>query len=148
MATPEMYLAHEDWSPRFEKTFYTVKMEGYEFLQSLPATTTANPSIGGKNNFPAYYFNVKIFCGHESRVVQRRYSQFKWLHEQLQRSISHEGEPLMLPPGSWCQPQNDDFAQNRSELLKDYLRDALVRKGVAKHDAVVRFLELDSFAER
>jgi hypothetical protein len=145
MATPEMYLAHEDWSPRFEKTFYTVKMDGCELLKSLPATTTTNPSIGGNTNFPAYFYNVKIFCGHESQIVQRRFSQFKWLYEQLRMIETDEAEPLIFPPGSWCQSQNNAFAQNRVERLQDFLRDALVRRGVAKHDAVVRFLELDSF---
>ncbi len=122
-------------------------MEGYEFLKSLPATNNANRSIGGKKNMPAYYYNVKISCGHESRIVPRRYSQFKWLYEQLRRSIPHSDEPLMFPRGTWCQPQNEEFAQHRLELLLDFLRDALVRRGVAKHEAVVRFLELDSFLD-
>lgn len=144
MTTPEMYLSHEDWSPRFDKTFFTLKVEGYEFLKSLPATN-AKASVGGKTNFPAYYYKVEIFCGHESRIVLRRYSQFKWLFHQLTNSITQHDEPLLLPPASWCQPQNDQFAQNRLELLRDFLRNALLRRGVAKHVAVAKFLELDTF---
>jgi PX domain len=145
MTRAEMYLAQEDWSPRFEHTFFTVCMEGYEFLKSPPAATDTNPLIGGKTSMPAYYYKVKVFCGHESHTVLRRYSHFEWLYKQLPRDVTMSDEPLLFPPGSWCQPQNDQFAQHRLEQLRDFLRDALPRPGVAKLEAVANFLELDSF---
>jgi hypothetical protein len=155
---PIMYLAHEDWSPRFESTFYTVKMNGYELYNnksSLPhssspsslAFSSSSAAIGGKTNFPAYYYKISVFCGHQSRTVLRRFSQFEWLYQNLPPSITHYDEPLMLPPKTSCicQPQTDSFAQNRMEQLQDFLRDVLIRRGAAEHDAVAIFLELETF---
>lgn len=143
---PVMYLAHEDWSPRFENTFYTVKVEGFQQMKELPSSTLPV----GKRNLPAYYYKIKIFCGHQTHIVWRRYSQFQWLYEQLPTSVTHFDEPLILPAAQPCfllwQPQDDAFAQTRMEDLRDFLRDALSRKGAAQHEAIAQFLELKGFA--
>ena len=175
---PKMYLAEEDWSPRFEpSTFYSFKMNSYVLLKEPPsaaaaaaaspaATTTSSSSSSstaeippGKSTFPAYYYKIVVLCGHSSRIVLRRYSQFKWLYDQLPRNIvngttassassnnntnsNNDGfdddddddevatsPPLSFPPPTWtcCQPQNDNFAQNRLEELRQFLRDTLIR---------------------
>lgn len=92
---PVMYLVDEDWSPRFEGQFFTVKMEAAELLSSAPAST-ANPKIGAKSTFPAYYYKIDVFCGYTTRSVFRRYSQFYWLYNQLPRDNS-EAAPVMPP---------------------------------------------------
>mmetsp|Transcript_26450 Transcript_26450/g.62962 ORF Transcript_26450/g.62962 Transcript_26450/m.62962 type:complete len:266 (-) Transcript_26450:111-908(-) len=94
---PKMYLAEEDWSPRFEpSTFYSFKMDSYVLLKEPPssATTTTTTSSStttkippGKSTFPAYYYKIVVLCGRSSRTVLRRYSQFKWLYGQLPRNI-------------------------------------------------------------
>jgi hypothetical protein len=86
-------------------------------------------------------------CGHQARTVLRRYSQFEWLYQNLPPSITHFDEPLHLPPKTpcLCQQQSDSFAQNRMEQLQDFLRDVLIRRGAAQHDAVATFLELEAF---
>jgi hypothetical protein len=140
---PVMYLAHEQWSPRYESTFFTVKMEAVELLSSAPSV---DPSIRGKSNHPAYYYRVEVFCGHTSRAVFRRYSQFQWLYKQLPADNNRESV-LVMPPGTcFCQPQDESFAQNRLEQLREFLRDALERPGYASHPSVVAFLELNAIA--
>ncbi|KAG7337144.1 PX domain containing protein [Nitzschia inconspicua] len=157
-SAPMMYLAHEDWSPRFETTFYTIRIDGYELVTKTTTTTTTTTPLllppssllrdgGGKTNLPAYYYKITVFCGHYRRMVLRRYSQFEWLYKHLPLSVVQNGnEPtLVLPPKTpcLCQPQNDAFAQNRMEQLQDFLRDVLIRRGAAQHDAVAKFLELE-----
>lgn len=150
-----MYLAHEDWSPRYESTFFTVKIDGYEhYTSELPPSLPTSNVIGGKTGLPAYYYKITVLCGHQRRTVLRRYSQFEWLYKSLPRSITHYDEPLFLPPKSppkllrlFCQPPNDDaFARKRMEQLRDFLRDALMRRGAAQHIAVAQFLELEELA--
>ena len=78
----------------------------------------------------------------------RRYSQFKWLHNQLIASppeaANQEAIPLSIPPGTcpW-QKHVEEFLQNRLEALHEYLRDVLARPGYARHPAMQLFLELD-----
>jgi hypothetical protein len=149
---PVMYLAYEDWSPRFERTFYTIKFDGYELIesQSTDITTTIPTNIKGKTNLPAYYYKIKICCGHQVHTIHRRYSHFKWMYQNLPKSITspqEEEPPVVFPPGTWiCQPQNNDaFATNRSQQLEEFLRDVLGRRGAARHDTVATFLELNTF---
>jgi hypothetical protein len=138
-APPAMYLAYEHWSPRYETTFYTVKIDGFESLRSAPSTS---PSYGGKSNHPAFYYKLDVFCGHSTRSVLRRYSEFQWLFNQLPRSAD-----VVLPPGTcFCYPQDETFAQNRSDQLREFLRDLLQQPTFASHPTVVDFLEINEIA--
>ena len=175
---PVMYLEYGDWSPRYQDTFYTVRLRHFELCNSPPtaaddtATTARVPktTLGGKTNFPAYYYKVEVFCGRrDPRAVFRRYSQFKWLYEKLTRNTiaggknsggsgtnhdfddssgNHRHRDLSFPPGSGCLcgPQNDNFARVRTEQLEEFLLDALTRRGVSNDEAVAQFLELDAFS--
>jgi hypothetical protein len=170
---PVMYLEHEDWSPRYEDTFFTVRLDRFKLFASLPDAfelSTLLPdadgdgdgdgddddhhTVGGKTNFPAYYYEIEVFCGrHEPRIVFRRYSQFKWLYEKLPKNLTNGSivnERIVFPPGSpcLCHSQNDEFAKNRSEQLSEFLKDALTRKGVASQEFVAEFLELDLISSR
>lgn len=143
---PVMYLSHEHWSPRFETTFFTVKVEVAEVFDSLVA---CSPDIGGKTNVPAYYFRLDIFCGQVKHCVYRRYSHFLWLYQQLPPPKTERGAPknsIIMPPGTcFCQLQDDRFAQNRMEQLREFLlEDILPRPEYASHPSVVTFLELDA----
>ena len=158
---PVMYLEHEDWSPRYEDTFFTVRLDRFKLFASLPdagadgdGDDDDDHTAGGKTNFPAYYYEIEVFCGrHEPRTVFRRYSQFKWLYEKLPKNLKNGSivnERLVFPPGSpcLCHSQNEEFAKNRSEQLREFLKDALTRKGVASQEYVAKFLELDFISSR
>jgi hypothetical protein len=142
-----MYLEHDDWSPRYQDTFYTVRLEHFERLTSPPPVADAHipPNhIGGKTSLPAYYYKLEVFCGrHPPKTVFRRYSQFKWLYENL------PNETLSFPLAgigcTFCSPQTHNFANNRKGDLKDFLEEALTRREIASHEIVARFLELDAF---
>ena len=147
-STPVMYLAPDYWSPRYDSTFFTVKMENVELLKTSPVIDSV---IGGKSNHPAYYYKMDVHCAHSTRTIHRRYSQFKWLFRQIQASpppTTEAGEQSLVlpPPTCFCAPQNEAFAHNRMEQLREFMKDLLQRPGYSTHWAVVRFLELDAIA--
>ncbi len=145
---PVMYLEYDDWSPRYEDTFYTVRLGDFELLASPPAATSELPPnhLGGKTNFPAYYYTIKVFCGrHPPRIVYRRYSQFKWLYEKLRNNSNFDSS---FPTGGgcfFCAPNTESVAKTRKDELEGFLEVALVKRQNASNDAVAQFLELDSF---
>jgi len=166
-----MYLPKDLWSPRYDGNFFTVKVEGKQKITSESELPSANETssnnailIGGKTNLPAYYYQVIVYREHEKRTLLRRYSQFKWLYEQLvadppplPASMSDEDQVaavaamaakgrISMPPGtcSLFQRQDDAFAQNRVEQLDSFLQDVLGRPGYASHPACRAFLELSS----
>lgn len=144
------YLTKEHWSPRYDSTFFTLQLNGKILLDESPPIPVG---LGGKSSLPAVYFCIEVFSEHKRHECIRRYSQFKWLHDQLITSppnaASHEEHALFLPPGTcpW-QKQTEEFLQNRLEALQDYLGDVLARPGYARHPAMILFLELDKFDER
>lgn len=105
------YLNPEDWSPRFDDTFYTVKIVSHGIYGAQPPSTgtstddTSNkgegmtgsagiPTIQGKTNHPAMYYKLEIQCGHKHRIIYRRYSHFRWLYN---RSVSSPPPPSSNP---------------------------------------------------
>lgn len=140
---PRAFLASDQWSPRFETTFFTVKMESFELRTSYPQDDS--PDVPkGKGTFPAYYYKIDVYCGHAKHSVLRRYSQLVWLVSNVPRD--NRPDSPEMPPGTWiCQPQNAAFAQNRLEQLRDFLQAFLQRPEVASHPLVAAFLELDKF---
>ena len=142
---PEMFLAADQWSPRFQSTFFTVKMETMDLCGARPPESSTEPSRipPGKNTFPAYYFKIVVFSGHAKHSVLRRYSQFDWLVSK----VSIGTNTPKMPPKAWiCQPQDKAFAKNRLEQLREFLEGFLSQPGIAKDPRVVAFLELDRLA--
>lgn len=166
-----MYLPKDFWSPRYDSTFFTVKIEGFELLTSAPpaaATSDATIIIPSKGTFPAYYYKVVVYREHKRKTLLRRYSQFQWLFRQLIAhppispsppiSVSSEeqqhfvndiatGTPIrqLMPAAVVCRFQwwqDDAFAATRMEDLSDFLTAVLERPGYAGHDAMKAFLEL------
>mmetsp|Transcript_29639 Transcript_29639/g.86310 ORF Transcript_29639/g.86310 Transcript_29639/m.86310 type:complete len:209 (-) Transcript_29639:171-797(-) len=100
------YLKPEDWSPRFDSTFYTVKLTAHEICAGeQPPSSTSDKnraaissrahrrrSIGGSSSYPAVYYCLQIKCGHRTQKVWRRYSQF--------RSLCHHAASSPPPPSS------------------------------------------------
>ena len=144
---PVMYLEYDDWSPRYQETFYTVRIESFELLTSLPEAASHLPpnQLGSNNSLPAYYYEIKVFCGrHPPRIVYRRYSQFKWLYENITKLSS---AVIGFPSGSscfFCSPNTESVAKERIDTLKDFLEEALVRREIASSEVVAQFLELDA----
>lgn len=143
VSTPVMFLTAEMWSPRYENTFYTIKMEKFELISSPQEWMKAPSLIKGKTSFPAYYYKIDVCCGHASHSVLRRYSEFVWLRKTLESTIQI---PEMPPGTCFFQAQDDKFAQNRLEQLRDFLEGFLQCPGVSSDTAVVSFLELTSLA--
>ena len=150
---PVMYLPKDQWSPRFDSTFFSVKIESTQTCSSLP---NVREGIGGKTNTPAVYYEVAVFCEHRKITFLRRYSNFKWLYTQLKASpppplevedeLYRESPPLSMPPGTcFFHSQDDAFVAKRKEQLYDLVDDVLSRPGYPKHPAVILFFALDSF---
>ena len=181
------YLNPEDWSPRFDSTFYTVKLTNFEVRNEMPTASTSSTSdmisngnrshrrrnISGRSSHPAVYYGLEIRCGHRTRTIWRRYSQFRSLCHHAARSPPppssdpHEVEaerkrgslwsafpPRQLASGPCfvvpCLASKDawkdeDFVEQRQEQLGRFLRDLLTRRGYCSHPFVVDFLELDGF---
>jgi hypothetical protein len=47
-----------------------------------------------------------------------------------------------------CHSQNNEFAKNRLEQLREFLKDCLTKRGVASQEYVAKFLELDYISSR
>lgn len=144
---PVMYLEYDDWSPRYQETFYTVRIEGFQLLASPPEASFQLPhnQLGSKNTFPAYYYEIKVFCGrHPPRIVYRRYSQFKWLYKNISALSKSD---ISLPSGRscfLCAPSTESVAKERTCAFKDFLEEALVRRDIASSEVAAQFLELDA----
>jgi hypothetical protein len=143
-----MYLPKADWSPRFDSTFYTFTMDNKHLLGETDEATKAIPhALHGRNNFPAYYYELVVHRGRETTSIWRRYSHFQWLFHQIKASPpieSQASDTSITFPSSTCfyQKQNEEFAQARLLLLRDWLNDVLIKPGYASHPAVMVFLEL------
>ena len=174
------YLQAENWSPRFDETFFTVKMERRERVEKAPAvergplapeTSSTSPAvtIGGRNTFPACYYEIQVLSGHSKYVVRRRFSQFVWLYNTLVRNppkrahlmdtasrrihatpgLGAVGSKRALIPvtatlGDCIHPcrSNEKIEEQRQWKLFDFIDDVLCRPGYANHPAIVAFLEL------
>jgi hypothetical protein len=159
MAVPSeehwMYLSFDQWSPRFDSTFFSFKLPSKALLASPPDNEASNDRIPGNKNHPAWYYTIQVYSERRSHSITRRYSQFRWLYDELRShppDAIHEQDapnqpPISIPPKT-CpfQFQTEDFAQNRLEQLHDFLKDALQRPGYASHPAVSQFFELDRFS--
>ena len=163
-----LYLPKNQWSPRFEDSFYTVRVDTFQRFDEAPSNATNNDetengdthmrcNIGGHGHHPAFYYKVILRRGTATHEMWRRFSQFQWLWRQVQKSPPHEevssttaqqqqdeDEPLKLPPGTCWPFQSNELAAKRVQLLTTFLDDMLSRPGYANHPAVLAFLELDN----
>jgi hypothetical protein len=139
-----MYLEKNQWSRRFDSTFFSVTVDGTKLLTEppqLPAT------LAGKRHHPAIYFELTVYCEHRTASILRRYSHFRWLFQRLDGANLNVGPLPRLPPGT-CpfQKIEEDFLKNRKEELGEFLNELLTKPGVSQHPSVVTFLSLEEFA--
>eukprot|EP00978_Attheya_sp_CCMP212_P008290 scaffold19457_cov49-Attheya_sp.AAC.6 len=156
------YLPPEHWSPRYDSTFFTAKVEAYNKCNASPCPGEPG-HVGGNTHHPAVYYEVAIYCQHERWVCYRRYSNFHWMHMELLQSPpvvelpdvsthaspraagagAREEDPIMIPPKT-CPffRLNDEFLEQRRDDLNSFMNDFLQRPGSTTHPAVVTFLKL------
>lgn len=164
--TPIMYLPPENWSPRYDHTFFTASVTAATLMRRSggstdPLPTTIPSAIHGKTNLPAYYYHITIQQQHQTRVVLRRYSHFKWWYEQVRDLNTHRPPPTTsgsaatasssvlwsaessgeLPPAYHFHWQTATFAKLRQEQLSQFVNNLLSRPGYANHPATLIFLE-------
>ena len=145
------YLSKEDWSPRFDPTFFTIDFGPRMKCDTFQDIEWAE-DIGGNTHHPAIYYKVIILCGRQSRTLLRRYSQFYHLYKQLLHDppkesvlgkVSGNNHPLSIPPRTcFFQHGDEDFLDEREKDLEFFLKDLLGRQGYVEHPAVQAFLEL------
>ena len=109
-----------------------------------------NVTRGGSGKFPAVFYNIRVQCGREERLIPRRYSQFRSLQDEIDANPSpfqnSNGRKINLPPRTCiCQTIDDDFLDDRQEELYHFLTSLLI-SGNANHPAMVAFLELACFS--
>uniref|UniRef100_A0A7R9ZN81 PX domain-containing protein n=1 Tax=Craspedostauros australis TaxID=1486917 RepID=A0A7R9ZN81_9STRA len=133
-----MYLSPQDWSPRFDDSFFTIQIRSFHRLSAMPQRRLC----GGNTHHPAYYYEITVRRGHAEWKVMRRYSEFQWLHRQ--HGISSNSNEMTLPTGMcFLELHSDDLARRRLELLQEYMDDLLRVSGNSDSEAVRTFLELD-----
>jgi PX domain len=148
-----VYLPNDTWSPRYDSTFYTVKLNGFELVHdALPSDDGIDTiRVPGKTNLPAYYYRVDVYRRHERTTLLRRYSQFQWLYHELMTSCDTssagilDNAPLHFPSAVVCRLQwwqDDAFAMTRMQDLAVFLSSALVRPNCSRLLAVRIFLSL------
>ncbi|GAX23496.1 hypothetical protein FisN_14Hu331 [Fistulifera solaris] len=149
---PLMYLPENHWSPRYNATFYTIHCNGFALIKDNPPDVPSE--MQGKTSLPAYYYSITVCREHDKRIIQRRYSHFWWLYQQIKshpltilpsHSVTTTTQPIEMPSGTcpfFFHRQDDHFAATRQERLSQFLQDVLGRPGYANHAAVKIFLEL------
>jgi len=145
------YLAKEDWSPRFDNTFFTISIDTRTTCTSPPESSF----FKGNNFFPAVYFNIKVQCGRQEYICSRRYSQFRSLYDELcslkaqnekekQQQGKEQIQSLHFPPKTcFFQSIDEQFLDIRQEELYQFLSELLKRPGYVDHSVVHVFLDLD-----
>mmetsp|Transcript_3832 Transcript_3832/g.5536 ORF Transcript_3832/g.5536 Transcript_3832/m.5536 type:complete len:158 (+) Transcript_3832:194-667(+) len=148
-----MYLAPKHWSPRYDDAFFTVKIVGRQKMTSSPLSN--DQGIGGKTHHPAVYYEVQVLRAQEIFTIYRRYSNFKWLYEQItkfppspeeENNNTLDDAPIEMPSGTCLfQPQDEEFLQQRMEDLAEFVNNVLERPGYACHPSVSKFFQLHEF---
>lgn len=99
-----MFLPEDKWSPRFDKQFYTIRMNKYVSLKGPPTPTSddTNSKIhqfgkddnndccsilpicnNTKQTYPATYYEIEVLRGNQVHKCLRRYSQFEYLCKKM-----------------------------------------------------------------
>lgn len=155
-----MFLPEDQWSPRYEKQFYTIRMKKYSTLvnpceeKRIQANNTdpyeeddtcqsfgfCNP----KKKYPAVYYEIEVLNGPTIHTCLRRYSQFHHLCKKLDPS-GDMGLRKILPPKTmpFQKKLSNDFLEERMSGLNAFLEDVLVRQECVNDPLIEQFLELN-----
>lgn len=146
-----LYLDEKQWSPRFEETVYTVRVESFQRFEKAPEEGLPS-DVGGNSHHPCFYYKVVLRRARTTKAIWRRFSHFQWLYHKVRvappTSVNRDNDPasnvppITLPPGTCWPFQSEKLGEKRVELLTAFLDDMLSREGYASHPAVVTFLEL------
>jgi hypothetical protein len=152
-----MFLPVDKWSPRYDKQFYTIRMDKYTIVDRPPTTSTSGDVFsdtcnfldicGSKNNFPAVYYEISVFCGTEHNTCLRRYSQFQQLCNKLDPNGSMGIKKLLPQKTHPFHKDTDAFLVERMEGLYRFMKDILVRPECVNNSLIEQFLDLQVFSE-
>lgn len=152
-----MFLPVDKWSPRYEKQFYTIRMDKYTIVDRPPTTSTSGDAFndtcnfldicGSKNNFPAVYYEISVFCGTEHNTCLRRYSQFLQLCNKLDPNGSMGIKKLLPQKTHPFHKDTDAFLVERMEGLYRFMKDILVRPECVNNSLIEQFLDIQVFSE-
>merc|ERR1711862_760582 len=139
------YLSPKNFSNNYDKHF-TIDMD-YE-SESLETLPHSDDKIHGNKKLPACYYTIEVCSGgsYESNYkIQRRYSEFEWLRNELSSSNKNNKALRTLPPKTYfsCRGPTDEFIDDRQKELFEFLDDALNVSTNVQHPAMRRFLMLD-----
>ena len=153
------YLPENEWSPRYETSFFTISLRTRTVYDTHPPHTGIDHNTARNRHHPAVYFNLKVKCGKKENVCPRRYSQFRNLYDELRRdppvqskhTLSRTSKavpdecaqlPLIPPKTCFFSKLDDEFLNTRQEELYTFLDECLKRPDYSKHPSIRQFLEL------
>merc|ERR1711862_1006575 len=140
------YLSPKNFSNNYDKHYFTIDMD-YE-SESLETLPHSDDKIHGNKKLPACYYTIEVCSGgsYESNYkIQRRYSEFEWLRNELSSSNKNNKALRTLPPKTYfsCRGPTEEFIDDRQKELFEFLDDALNVSTNVQHPAMRRFLMLD-----
>uniref|UniRef100_A0A7S1FWZ9 PX domain-containing protein n=1 Tax=Corethron hystrix TaxID=216773 RepID=A0A7S1FWZ9_9STRA len=92
------FLAPDHWSPRYGSSFFTIKMKEYKTIEHKSSCDFDTLKCGN-TAYPAIYYSVCVTRGDNSeRIMWRRYSQFLWLFNCMNKLPFLESPLKALPP--------------------------------------------------
>lgn len=158
-----MFLPEEQWSPRYEKQFYTIRMSKYKIVHSTYEIMAdaenlfrddddddSCSSIFGfcnpKKKYPAVYYEIEVRSGTKRHTCLRRYSQFHHLCKTLDPRGEMDGLMKSLPPKTapfFHNDTDDDFIEERMAGLYSFMRGVLLRQECLNNPLVQQFLRLN-----
>lgn len=146
-----LYLSKVDWSPRFGSDFYTIELNTRTTLSASPSTEQDDYHAREGHTFPAVYFTITIQYDKKEYNIQRRYSQFRKIYEEIKifaaksgdTSTSTQKDTISFPPKTcFFQTIDEEFLDVRQEELYAFLDNILKRPDYANLPCVKEFLEV------
>lgn len=103
----------------------------------VPIAQTLSKRLG---EAPYTIYTLKVMSGVSEWTVQRRYSDFHYLHVQLSKFVK-EQMPV-LPPKRYIGSSTDpSFVEERRGLLEKYIRNVILMPSVWNRTEIIQFLD-------
>mmetsp|Transcript_1703 Transcript_1703/g.3628 ORF Transcript_1703/g.3628 Transcript_1703/m.3628 type:complete len:159 (-) Transcript_1703:1051-1527(-) len=155
-----MFLPEDQWSPRYEKQFYTIRMKKYTTLHNpseiIKEANNADPyeddddacqlfgfCNNNKKKYPAVYYEIEVMSGTTIHTCLRRYSQFHLLCKQLDPNGDMGLKKILPPKTAPFRKLSNTFLEERMSALHAFLGDLLIRQECVNNPLIEQFLELN-----
>eukprot|EP00611_Tribonema_gayanum_P031887 TRINITY_DN9340_c0_g1_i1.p1 TRINITY_DN9340_c0_g1~~TRINITY_DN9340_c0_g1_i1.p1 ORF type:complete len:1500 (-),score=485.70 TRINITY_DN9340_c0_g1_i1:137-4636(-) len=83
----------------------------------------------GRSGNPHVAYRIRVKTARRSWTVERRFSDFVWLHETLAEALSNDDLPQLPPRRIFGDKMNREFIEERRMSLQNYLVGLLADKG-------------------